>query len=329
MDMLFPGPMKMAMKTTRAQFGIATSRTSQTGEMTQPVSGRRPVLALLMRLLCAAALALPAAGAQASAALTSLHSFGVFTNGANPYAGLVQGGDGSFYGTTVGGGTNGGYGTVFRISATGTLTSLYSFTGKDGANPHGGLVQGSDGDFYGTTTRGGANNSGSVFKINPKGALTSLYSFTGGIDGACPWAGLVQGSDGNFYGTTYYGGTSGFGSRGNGTVFKISTNGALNSLHSLTGSNDGGRPDAGLVQGSGGYFYGTTRSGGTKGGGTVFRISANGALTSLYSFTGGSDGGCVRAGLVKGSDGYLYGTTYIGGRNSAYGTVFKTSPKGR
>ena len=105
-----------------------------------------------------------------------------------------------------GGGTNGGEGTVFKISTNGALTSLYSFTGdNDGANPHAGLVQGSDGNFYGTTDCGGTNYAGTVFRINTNGALTSLYSFTGGNDGATPLAGLVQGSDGNFYGTTYGG----------------------------------------------------------------------------------------------------------------------------
>ena len=96
-----------------------------------------------------------------------------------------------------------------------------------------------------------------MFKISTNGALTSLYSFTGGNDGADPEAGLVQGSDGNFYGTTAYGGTNGAG-----TVFKISTNGALTSLYSFTGGNDGADPLAGLVQGSDGSFYGTTDGGG-------------------------------------------------------------------
>ena len=110
---------------------------SRTCAMTEPVPGRKPVLALLMRLLWAAALVLPAFGAQAGVVFTTLHSFQVFTNGANPDAGLVQGSDGNFYGTTDSGGTN-GYGTVFKISTNGALTSLYSFTGgNDGANPDG------------------------------------------------------------------------------------------------------------------------------------------------------------------------------------------------
>ena len=288
--------------------------------MTEPVAGRKPVLALLMRLLWAAALALPAFGAQAGVVLTTLHSFQVFTNGASPRAGLVQGSDGSFYGTTSSSGMN-GYGTVFKISANGTLTSLYSFTGgNDGANPYAGLVQGSDGYFYGTTFWGGTNDNGTVFKISTSGTLTSLHLF-GGNDGANPGAGLVQGNDGYFYGMTYHGGTNGYG-----TVFKISANGTLTSLYSFTGGNDGADPSR-LVQGSDGNFYGTTSDGGTNDIGTVFKISTNGVLTSLYSFTGGNDGANPYAGLVQGSDGYFYGTTFWGGTNES-GTVFKISTSG-
>ena len=237
----------------------------------------------------------------------------------------MQGSDGNFYGTTVDGGTHNA-GTVFKISTNGVLTTLYSFTGagEDGDYPTAGLVQGSDGNFYGTTEYGGANEDGTVFKISTNGALTSLYSFTGTNDGEYPQAGLVQGSDGNFYGTTSGGGTNGY---GDGTVFKISTNGVLTSLYSFTGANDGANPYAGLVQGSDGNFYGTTSSGGTYSNGTVFKISANGALTSLYSFTGGNDGANPDGGLVQGSDGFLYGTTYNGGASSN-GTVFKISASG-
>ena len=188
------------------------------------------------RLLCTAALLLPIIGAQAGVVLTTLHSFQLFTNGANPYAGLVHGSDGNFYGTTYNGGTNGDNGTVFKISTNGALTSLYSLTGgNDGAYPEGELVQGSDGYFYGTTFGGGW---GTVFKISTNGALTSLYSFTGGNDGADPTAGLVQGSDGNFYGTTD-------------TAVRLpvmavmapcsksAPNGVLTTLHSFIGGNDG------------------------------------------------------------------------------------------
>ena len=135
----------------------------------------------------------------------NLYSFvGSPNDGSCPQAGLMQGSDGNFYGTTLYGGTNGD-GTVFRISPSGSHTNLYSFAGglSDGANPYAGLVQGSDGNFYGTTLYGGANDNGTVFRISPSGSYTILYSFAGAPnDGSNPSAGLVQGSDGNFYGTT-------------------------------------------------------------------------------------------------------------------------------
>src|SRR5204863_365766 len=179
--------------------------------------------------------------------------------------GLVQGSDGNFYGTTtVGGNYNGGEGTVLKISATGVMTTLYLFTGDQGGGNLCGLVQSSDGNFYGTTAGGGNHGGfGTVFKISATGGLTTLYSFTGGKDGWSPLAGLVQGSDGSFYGTTIDGGSDG----GQGTVFKISATGALTTLYSFTGGQDGGFP-SGLVQGSDGNFYGTTDGGGVGGAGT-------------------------------------------------------------
>ena len=276
-------------------------------------------MGLLMRLLWAAVVVLPALEASAGVVFTTIHFFNGTNDGANPFAALVQGSDGNFYGTTEHGGTNYA-GTVFKISSNGAFTSLYSFTGtNDGANPQAGLVQGSDGNFYGTTEHGGTNSVGSVFKISTHGALTSLYSFTGGNDGAFP-NGLVQGSDGNFYGTTAGGGTNSVG-----TVFKISTNEVLTSLYSFTGGNDGAFPN-GLVQGSDGNFYGTAAGGGTNSVGTVFKISTNGVFTSLYSFSGTNDGANPWAGLVQGGDGNFYGTTIIGGNGN--GTVFKISTHG-
>jgi uncharacterized repeat protein (TIGR03803 family) len=277
---------------------------------------------LLLRVLLAAALMLPALGAQAAWVFTNLHSFQVFSNGANPYAGLVEGNDGSFYGTTYYGGTNGGHGAVFKLGTNGTLTSLYSFTGgNDGSNPQAGLVLGSNGNFYGTTSLGGTNSSGTVFQIGANGAFTSLCSLSGYYGGANPYAGLVQGKDGNFYGTTSSGGTNSYG-----TVFQLSAQGLLTSLYSFTGGSDGANPEAGLVLASDGNLYGTTYDGGTSNAGTVFQFSTNGALTSLYSFTGGNDGGYPLAGLVLGSDGNFYGTTAGGGTND-YGTVFQFSTK--
>jgi uncharacterized repeat protein (TIGR03803 family) len=285
-----------------------------------------------MRLLLPAALALPALGVQAGVILTSLHSFRASTNGANPYASLVQGRDGYFYGTTAAGGANGPNGTVFKISTHGVLTSLYSFTGGiDGANPYAALVQGRDGYFYGTTSGGGgAYNAGTVFKMSATGELTNLHSFTGGSDGGHADAGLVEGGDGCFYGTTTEGGAESYG-----TVFKISTNGALTTLYVFgtvrnlaTGyPADGANPKAGLAQGRDGNFYGTTWGGGAYNAGTVFKISPTGGLTNLHSFTGESDGGYPEAGLVQGSDGYFYGTTSQNGTDNS-GTVFKIATNG-
>jgi uncharacterized repeat protein (TIGR03803 family) len=257
-----------------------------------------------------------------SGAITVLHSFNsFFSEGAVPFAGLVQGSDGNFYGTTLLGGAH-FKGTVFKIDATGSLTTLHSFSGApgDGANPIAGLVQGSDGDFYGTTASGGVHLQGTVFRVTPAGAVTVLHSFNGHpSDGGLPFAGLVQGSDGNFYGTTALGGA-----HFKGTVFKIDATGSSTTLHSFSGSpSDGANPVAGLVQGSDGNFYGTTAFGGAHLKGTVFNIDATGSLTTLHSFSGSSGEGAVPfAGLLQGSDGNFYGTTALGGAHSA-GTVFK------
>jgi uncharacterized repeat protein (TIGR03803 family) len=257
---------------------------------------------------------------SASGSLTTLYSFTGGYDGRAPTSRLVQGSDGNFYGTTSD--VTNGYGTVFKISAGGLLTTLYSFINfSDGDMPNG-LVQGGGSNFYGTTSGGGTNGQGTVFKISASGSLTTLYSFTGGNDGGFPWAGLTQGTNGNFYGTTYFGGSNGYG-----TVFKISVSGSLTSLYSFTGSNDGQYPQAGLVQGTDGIFYGTTSSGGSDYGGTVFKISASGSLTPLHTFTGQNDGEFPRAGLAQGNDGNFYGTTSTGGTNR-FGTVFKISDSG-
>src|ERR1019366_5319534 len=164
--------------------------------------------------------------------LTTLYSFCPQTNctdGAAPFAGLVQAANGDLYGTTSGGGTaNGGAGTVFKITPSGTLTTLYSFCSQSGCMggffPRAGLVQAANGDLYGTTWFGGTNSQGTVFKITPAGTLTTLYNFcsqTNCTDGDQPFAGLVQAANGDLYGTTYGGGANG----GIGTVFKITPGG--------------------------------------------------------------------------------------------------------
>jgi uncharacterized repeat protein (TIGR03803 family) len=220
------------------------------------------------------------------------------------------------------------YGTVFKITPNGTLTTLYSFANStDGGNPLGGLTEAPNGTFYGTTSYGGGNpcSCGTVFKITPAGKLTTLHTFVvGGSDGNYPQAQLVRGTDGNFYGTTAYGGANGVG-----VVFKITPDGALTTLHSFAGT-DGGNPWGPLVQGKDGDFYGTTLYGGNQCSGdtcgTVFKISASGTLTTLHSFAG-TDGNYPQAGLVQATDGNLYGTTVAGGASDD-GTVFKISASG-
>jgi uncharacterized repeat protein (TIGR03803 family) len=181
-DMLFPGTTNMPMKTTGLPFGITTSRTFHTFATTQPLSGRKPVLALLVRLLWAAALALPTLGAHASAVLTTLHSFTGTNDGESPFGGLAQGIDGNFYGTTSFGGTTNswppvGAGTLFKISSNGDFTTLYSFTGRtDGAYPHAELMLGNDGYFYGTTAYGGIFNCRAIARTPNPWALCSTTS---------------------------------------------------------------------------------------------------------------------------------------------------------
>ena len=193
-----------------------------------------------------------------------------------PYGGLVQGTDGNFYGTTNGGGV--GEGTVFKLTPGGTLTTLHIFEGDDGSAPRGTLVQGTDGNFYGTTYGGGANGEGSVFEITPNGTLTTLASLGQEDEGGAPVAGLVQGTDGNFYGTATHGGNE------NGMVFKVTPTGTFTMLYSFclqSGCPDGMSPFAGLVQGTDRNFYGATSGGGDlnscsleQGCGTIFKIAA-------------------------------------------------------
>jgi uncharacterized repeat protein (TIGR03803 family) len=287
-------------------------------------------------LFCAAAaIPLPAQ------TFTNLHIFDG-TDGAHPYrAAMIQATDGNLYGTTSGDGAIGlNAGTVFKITPAGTLKTIYNFCSltacADGGGPAAGLIQATNGNFYGTTSGGGANNAGTVFKLTPGGTLTTLYSFcaqSGCTDGYDPW-GLIQGTDGNFYGTTALGGNSpSCPPTACGTVFKITPSGKLTTLHSFcspSGCAEGGIPQAGLVQATNGSLYGTTSSGGNTGNGAVFKITPSGTLTTLYNFCSQSnctDGRISLGSLVQASDGNLYGTTSINGANG-FGTVFKMTPGG-
>ncbi len=264
-------------------------------------------------------------------------------NGAVPFAGLVQAGDGNFYGTTEAGGSFGA-GTVFRITPGGTLSSLFRFTNGviDGGYPQADLCLGSDGYLYGTTETNGAGEAGgTLFKMDTNGNFLWGYALNAHPNvGLQPLAGLVQGVDGNFYGTASVGGTNG----GAGTVLVVSSNGAAASLYSFSGGSDGGHPQAGLVQGADGQLYGSTTVGGNlslnndAGFGTLFKITTNGALTTLAQFDG-ANGFSPLGALCLGGDGNFYGTANGGGQadlvslgNSLYplsfGTIFQMTTNG-
>jgi uncharacterized repeat protein (TIGR03803 family) len=270
-----------------------------------------------------------------SGTLSTLYSFfcarSACPDGGFPYATLVQATNGSLYGTTTGGGANGD-GTVFKITPSGTLTTLHSFDVTDGYLPYTALLQATNGNLYGTTVQGGANGDGTVFKITPSGTLTTLYSFCSQsdcTDGKTPLSSLVQATNGNLYGTTFVGGADGYG-----TVFKITPSGTLTTVHSFDYTN-GGNPEAGLVEASNGNFYGITSDGGGTDSGTVFKMTPSGTLTTLYSFCSQSncaDGYDVAAALVQATDGNFYGTTVLGGAHcipdGGCGTIFKITPGG-
>jgi uncharacterized repeat protein (TIGR03803 family) len=269
-----------------------------------------------------------------------LYSFGKKKDdGASPNAALIMDSAGNFYGTTVGGGLNGcslGCGTVFKVSPTGRETVLYRFgkTNNDGIWPDASLIMDSDGNLYGSTSKGGANDKGTIFKLSPDRVETVLDSFTGeNGDGANPVAGLIMDSAGNLYGTTSNGGKS-ICDDGCGTVFKLSPSGAETILYSFRGRNRfGASPEGSLIMDSAGNLYGTTFNGGSKycseiGCGTVFSLSSNGgAETIIHRFTGYTkgDGSNPSGALLMDGAGNLYGTTQGGGATGG-GSVFKIKP---
>ncbi len=250
-----------------------------------------------------------------SGALTTLYLFTGGSDGSGPAAALIQAHQGKFYGTTVAG-------TIFRITSNGTLTTLYTLDNAEGYAPYG-IVRHTNGNYYGIAASGGTYGDGTIFRVTPNGTLTILHNFDG-TDGLYPQGALVEGTDGNLYGTTFDGGTTGCGGRGCGTIFKITTGGTLTTLYIFTDGSDGARPTAGLVQGADGNFYGTASEGGS--GGTVFKITPSGQETTLHEFNG-TDGSEPIAALVQGTDGNFYGSTY-GSRTYYNGTIFQITPSG-
>ena len=252
------------------------------------------------------------------------------TDGCLPEAGLVRDAAGNLYGTTLNGGGQFGYGTVFKVTPDGTESVLHSFAGapSDGRYPQwGSLTLDAAGNLYGTTYNGGEFDSGTVFKVTATGSESILYSFcaqAGCADGADPAGGIARDPAGNLYGTTVYGGTD-----NEGVVFRLPARGTEKVLHNFARSTtDGGLPYSNLTRDSSGNLYGTTDAGGTSDAGTVFEVSASGAYSVLYNFRGFPDGlGPFGGGLLRDPSGNLYGVTESGGA-SDLGVLFELSAGG-
>lgn len=329
----------------------------------------KPVAAKLLKTLGILCLAVTATAIVSAAEDEQISSNSVnfttllnFTgpDGGNPTGPLVQGFDGDLYGTTSNAGTGCppyGCGTFFKLSPSGTMTVLYNFCpdetepcATNGGDPTGGLTLGFDGNFYGETSYGGAGRDGTLFKITPTGTLTTLHSWCSlpNCTDGYPYFSQLQGppfqaSDGNLYGSTS-GGGSGCPPYGCGTIFKLTPRGELTTLYNfcvqiVQGNCPDGSYPSGLIQGTDGNFYGTTNYGGAIGAGTVFKVTPQGELTTIYSFCsqGGTtctDGGLPFGSLIQASNGNFYGTTQYRGNGAACapygncGTVFEITPGG-
>jgi len=265
---------------------------------------------------------------------TVLHTFTGPPDGAQPEAGLIRDEEGNLYGTTIGGGSAGvpgiGNGTVFKIDRAGEETILYNFTGGDDGNGvYAGVIRDEQGNLYGTAQFGGSSGNGLVYKLDRLGKQTVLHTFTGPPDGALPEAGLIRDEQGNLYGATTRGGTSGIG-----VIFKLNPTGKETVLYSFAGGADGAYPEGGLVRDAAGTIYGTTAIGGAFNNGVVFRLDPAGKETVLYTFTGGTDGGFPYGTLLR-VENDLYGTTFFGGNSTTLcggpycGVVFKLDQAGK
>jgi uncharacterized repeat protein (TIGR03803 family) len=283
--------------------------------------------------------------------LTTLYAFCSQTNctdGSGPAFGPIQGTDGNLYGTTYYGGAN-DLGVVYKLTLSGKLTVLHSFClCKDGRYSNGLLADG-QGGFYGSTLEGGSHQFGTIFHLTAQGKLTTLYNFCDSqptcIDAYTnngEFQPLILGVDGNIYGITTTGGQYYYlcSPGGCGTVFKITPQGQFSIVYNfctLANCADGGQP-AWLIQGSDGNFYGTTSLGGFEahGGGTIFQLTTSGALNTLHSFSAAQDGtsGYAPYDLIQAANGTLYGITVFGGnegqqcKNIGCGTVFSVTTSG-
>src|ERR1700730_1133405 len=317
-------------------------------------------LSLLM-LFCVAAPPLHAQTYQ------DLYNFNCVAGGCDPdnRGQLTQWKDGNLYGTTFNGASH-GYGTIFKVTPLGTYTDLWEFDYTTGASPSAGLTLASDGNFYGTTFGGGTSDDGMVFRFTPPSTLTVLHIFSGGTDGQGPEVPPIQAKDGNLYGitdsgTTYrvtlpggkftellnkapgytlgplylasdgnlYGTTFNGGSSGNGTVFRMTTAGAIKTIYNFTAiGSDGSGPVGPLTQGKDGNLYGTTEyGGGVNDWGTTFKLTLSGIETVLHVFDPKIDGANPSAGLLASSFGNFYRLTGYGGTDGD-GPLFEMTAGG-
>ncbi|HTT96808.1 MAG TPA: choice-of-anchor tandem repeat GloVer-containing protein [Rhizomicrobium sp.] len=254
---------------------------------------------------------------------TVLHFFTGDTDGAQPDGAVTLLRNGDLVGTTTSGGANGN-GTIFQLNGKGKLKVLHAFTADEGSEARGNLYRDKAGNYYGTALFGGADSSGTLFKYGADGTMTVLHTFTGGADGEFPEHGVVADKAGNLYGVTAFGGAN-----GEGSVFKYDTAGNFSTVYSFTGGNDGSFVYGGLAIDGDGTLYGSTGDGGANNSGTVFKLTTDGALTTLYAFTGGTDGASPEGDmLLVGKN--LYSTANAGGDPTCQcGVVYEITAKGK
>jgi uncharacterized repeat protein (TIGR03803 family) len=262
-------------------------------------------------------------------AITSLYSMGQ-SDGTN-CTGLTLGTDGNFYGTCKNGGTN-NYGTLFKVTSAGVLTVLHNFAAQgstsDGCIPYVPPTQASNGDFYGTTAFCGTDNYGTVYKLTLAGVYSLVYSFQGPPNDTVLPLGLIEGTDGNLWGVGNGWIISG------GGVFKMTLAGKESLVYTFEPNADGAYldgegPDANLIQGSNGDFYGTTEEGGSANEGTIFSLTESGTETVLYSFPNQTDGAYPSLPLTQGPNGLLFGAaTDCAGGGCGQAGLFDITTKG-
>lgn len=274
------------------------------------------------------ALVRPAVAQTNFTLLQNLSTLATAGTGSWPYCGVIRGSDGWLYGTALlGVDTAVAGGVVYRLQTNGAgFQVIHQFAGSDGHSPQAAVLEASDGFLYGTAGNGGNGNSGVVYKLAKDGSqFAVLHHFTDGADSANPYGGLVEGSDGYLYGTTDFGDST-----TRGTIYKLDKSGNNYAvIHAFTGNPDGQQCDSKLLRGSDGWLYGTTVFGGSGAAGTVFKLLENGGgYTVIRNFTSGTNGAGPVAGVIEASDGFLYGTTQLGGGVSSGGVVFKLDKSG-